>query len=407
MAERPDLFQKCEEFTSAREVREAGLYPYFRAIESGPGSRVEVDGEEIIMVGSNNYLGLTEDERVKEASAQGIHEYGTSCTGSRFLNGTLDLHESLENELADFMQKDEALTFTTGFQTNLGVIPTLVQKDDTVVIDRQNHASIYDGARLSFGRTLKFDHNDMDDLVQRLEQVEDDSGILIVVDGVFSMEGDLAPLPELVEIKNEFGARLLVDDAHSVGVLGDHGRGTAEHFGVEDEVDLVLGTFSKSFASLGGFICGDSQVIDFIQHNARSLIFSASMPPAAVESVRTSLDIIRNEPERREKLWNNTEMMRRELNEMGLDTGNSNTPVIPVIVGEELKTYSVWKELFKRGVYTNACVSPAVPEGKSLIRTSYMATHTEDELRQVIETFREVGDKFDLTKVKTDADTAN
>ncbi len=396
MPDHPDLFRKCEEFTESREVQEAGLYPYFKPIQSGPGTRVNVDGEEIIMIGSNNYLGLTNNEEVVAAAREAVQKYGTSCTGSRFLNGTLDLHEKLEQELSDFMQMDNSIVFSTGFQTNLGIIPTIVNKNDTVVIDRENHASIYDGCRLSFGRTLKYEHKNMDDLRRVLDHVDDDSGILIVTDGVFSMEGDLAPLPELVEIKNEYNARLMVDDAHSIGVMGENGRGTAEHFGLEDEVDLVMGTFSKSFASLGGFVSGDGEVIDYIKHNARSLIFSASMPPATIEAARKALDIIRSEPERREKLWENTKFMRESFEELGLDTGQSATPIIPIIVGEETKTFSLWKELFKNNVYTNPCVNPAVEPGRCLIRTSYMATHSRDELQQVVDVFEHVGEKFGL-----------
>ncbi len=396
MGKHPDIFQKCREFTEARKLKEAGLYPYFRPIESGPGSKVIVDGQEIIMVGSNNYLGLTNDDRTVESAQKATRKYGTSCTGSRFLNGTLDLHEKLERELADFMQEDAAITFTTGYQTNLGIIPTIVGKDDTVIIDRQDHACIYDGSRLSFGRTLKYEHNNMEDLEQKLQNVDDDKGVLIAVDGVYSMEGDLTPLPELVELKNKYNARLLVDDAHSIGVLGEHGRGTAEHFGLEDEVDLIMGTFSKSFASLGGFVSGEEEVINYIKHNARSLIFSASMPPANVQSVRTSLEIIRNEPERREKLWDNVAYMQDELDALGLDIGNSETPVIPIIVGGDSKTFKVWQDLLTNGVYTNPCVSPAVEEGRSLIRTSYMATHSRDELDTVLSVFEKVGEKHGL-----------
>jgi len=401
MSEHPDLFQKAEDYTTAKDLQDAGLYPYFRPIESGPGTTVTVDGQETIMVGSNNYLGLTSDDRVIEASCEAVKQYGTSCTGSRFLNGTLELHEKLEDELAEFMDEEGALTFTTGFQTNLGIIPTLVGKNDAVVIDRQNHASIYDGCRLSFGRTLKYDHNDMKDLEQRLENVDDDAGILIVVDGVFSMEGDLPALPEIVELKNEYNARLMVDDAHSIGVMGDHGRGTAEHFGLEHEVDLTMGTFSKSFASLGGFVAADKYVINYIKNNARSLIFSASIPPANLASVRASLRIIREEPERREKLWENVSYMRNAFEELGVNTGKSNTPVIPIIVGNDVDTFGVWKALLEEGVYTNPCVSPAVEPGRSLIRTSYMATHSREELNQVVEAVRKVGDKHDLRKLTT------
>ncbi len=401
MSEHPDLFQKAEEYSTAQELQDEGLYAYFRAIESGPGTTVTVNGQETIMVGSNNYLGLTNDPRVIDASRTAIKEYGTSCTGSRFLNGTLDLHEQLEAELADFMNKEAALTFTTGFQTNLGIIPSIVGKNDTVVIDRENHASIIDGCRLSFGRTLKFKHNDMADLEQRLQNVDDGGGILIVLDGVFSMEGDLAPLPEVVELKNKYNARLMVDDAHSIGVLGEHGRGTAEHFGVEDEVDLIMGTFSKSFASIGGFVAGDEYVIDFIKNNARSLMFSASIPPGNIESARKALQIIREEPERRDRLWENVSYMQNALDELGLNTGESESPVIPIIVGEYLDTFAVWKELLKEGVYTNPCVSPAVEPGGSLIRTSYMATHSKEELDQVVEAMKTVGEKFDLMRVTT------
>ncbi len=392
---RKDLFDKCKRFTKAREIMAAGLYPYFRVIESAQDPEVIMNGRRMIMVGSNNYLGLTNDPRVKEAAIEAVKKYGTGCAGSRFLNGTLDIHVELEEKLARFMRKEAALVFSTGFQVNLGVISALAGKDDTIVIDKMNHASIIDGCRLSYAEIKKFRHNDMADLERVLSDISG-RGILIVVDGVFSMEGDIINLPEVVALAKKYGARLMVDDAHGIGVLGATGRGTAEHFGLEDEVDLLMGTYSKSLASIGGFVAGDEEVIHYIKHFARSLIFSASPPPASVASVSKALDIIEEEPERIEQLWKNTNRMLKTFKELGFEVGPSQTPIIPIIVGQNETAFMMAMMLQEEGVFANVAVSPAVPEGKALIRTSYMATHTDEHLDIVTEAFKKVGKKMGL-----------
>lgn len=386
-----DLFAKCRSFTAAREVMAMGVYPYFRVITSAPGTVVTVDGKELIMIGSNNYLGLTNHPKVVEAAAEASRRYGSGCTGSRFLNGTLDLHVELEERLAAFMKRPAALVFSTGFQTNLGTISCLVGRTDTIYADRSDHASIVDGCRLSFGRTVKFQHNDMDDLARVLETSANGGGQLIVVDGVFSMEGDIVDLPNLVRLAQTYGARVMVDDAHSVGVLGVGGRGTAEHFNLIDQVDITMGTFSKSFASLGGFIVGEEDVIHYVKHFSRELIFSASMPPASVASCLAALDIIESEPERRERLWTITHRMHREFRQLGFNIGTTQTPIIPIMIGDDLVAFRFWRELTDRGIFANPIVSPAVPKGQALIRTSYTATHTDAQLDFVLETFALVG----------------
>jgi 8-amino-7-oxononanoate synthase len=389
-----NLFQKCKNFTTAKEVMAAGYYPYFRPISSGQDTQVIVHGKEMIMIGSNNYLGLTSHPKVKEAAIEAVKKYGSGCSGSRFLNGTLDIHEELENRLAKFMQKEAALIFSTGFQTNLGVLSTLVAKGEYVITDRSDHASIVDGCRLSFGKILKFKHNSMSDLKRVLKSCNPKSGKLIVIDGVFSMEGDIAPLPEIVKLSEEFGAAVMVDDAHAIGVLGENGRGTAEHFHLEEKVDLVMGTFSKSFASLGGFIAGDEEVVHYIKHFSRALIFSASMPPAAVAACLASLDIIETEPERRKKLWEITHHMHKEFKRLGFEIGATQTPIIPIYLGDDMLTFQFWKELTDEGIFTNAIISPAVPKGSALIRTSYTATHTDQQLNRVLDIFEKVGKKL-------------
>jgi len=389
-----DLFEKCFNFTDADDVKAMGIYPYFHPMQSAPGDEVIVDGHKCIMVGSNNYLGLVNHPKVKEAAAEAALKFGSGCTGSRFLNGTLDLHLELEARLAKFMKKDIALVFSTGFQTNLGVISTLVGKNDAVIIDRQVHACIVDGCRLSYGKVYKFAHNDMNDLERVITNVRNNNsrgGLLIAVDGVFSMEGDVIDLPRLVEIAKRFKARVLVDDAHGIGVMGDTGAGTAEHFGLGDEVDMTMGTFSKSFASLGGFIAGNAKVMDYIKHKARSLIFSASIPPANAAAVLAALDIIEAEPERRENLWKNARRMQKEFKDLGFDTGHSSTPIVPIVVGGDLDAFAFWKELFDNGVFTNPVISPAVPPGQAMIRTSYTATHTSEQLDRVVEVVAKVG----------------
>lgn len=408
-----DIFNKCYNYTRAKEAKAQGYYPYFKAIQSGADVEVTIDGKRMIMIGSNNYLGLTQDPRVKEAAIKAVAKYGSGCTGSRFLNGTLDIHEELEHKLAQFMRKPACLVFSTGFQTNQGVISVVVGKDDTVVIDRGDHASIVDGCRLSFGRTIKFKHNDMSDLERILKEMPDSNNtphqssppggeggvrgnVLVVVDGVFSMEGDIANLPEIVKLKRKYGFRIMVDDAHSIGVLGANGRGTAEHFSVEDEVDLVMGTFSKSFASLGGFIVGDEPVISYIKHHSRALIFSASMPPSAVATVLAALDILIKEPQRRERLWQITRRMQADYKKLGFNIGPTQTPIIPLILGDDMRTFGFWKALFNNGVFANPVVSPAVPPDGALIRTSYMATHTDTELDKVLEICKKVGKEIGI-----------
>ena len=390
-----DIFSKCFSFNKAKSLISQGLYPYFRTIESAQDPEVIMNGKRMIMVGSNNYLGLTSHPKVKEAAIDAIRKYGTGCAGSRFLNGTLDIHVRLEEKLARFMRKEAALIFSTGFQVNLGVISALVGKDDLVIIDKMDHASIIDGCRLSFGGIRKFRHNDMSELERVLKEYED-TDKLIVVDGVFSMEGDIANLPEIVALSKKYGARIMVDDAHGIGVLGKTGRGTAEHFGLEDEVDLVMGTYSKSLASIGGFISGSTDVIHYIKHVARPLIFSASPPPASVASVSAAIDIIESEPERRERLWKNTAKMLSGFKSLGFQVGHSQTPVIPVIVGEDEKAFIMGMMLQEEGVFANVAVTPAVPNGMALIRTSYMATHTDEHLDVVLKAFKKTGRKLGL-----------
>ncbi|MFQ5824207.1 MAG: aminotransferase class I/II-fold pyridoxal phosphate-dependent enzyme [bacterium] len=390
-----DLFYKCYNFTRARELKEQGWYPYFKAIQSGADTEVCIDGRKLIMIGSNNYLGLTQDERIKVAAIKAIEDFGSGCTGSRYLNGTLSLHEELEEKLAEFMGKEAALVFSTGFQTNLGTISTLVGKDDMIFADRSDHASIVDGCRLAFGKMMKFKHNDMQDL-ERLLSANQVRGKIIIVDGVFSMEGDLINLPEVVRLAKKYDARVMVDDAHSIGIFGKNGRGTAEHFGLEDDVDIVMGTFSKSFATLGGFIVSNARVIDYIKHHSRALIFSASMTPAAVASVLAALEIIKNEPERRERLWQIVRKMKTAFDELGFNTCESQSPVIPIFIGTMMDTFVFWKRLFDNGVFANPAIPPAVAPGQCLIRTSYMATHTDEELNKVLDVFEKLGKEFSL-----------
>ncbi len=388
-----DLFEKCLNFTAAQEARRQGYYPYFIPLEENEGTEVSYQGKRLIMVGSNNYLGLTTHPQVREAASEALARFGTSCTGSRFLNGNLALHEKLEEELAAFVGKEAALVFSTGFHVNLGVISTLVGKDDLVLIDKDDHASIVDGCRLSFGKVKRFRHNDMEGLERALKACPLGSGRLIVVDGVFSMGGDIAPLPNIVKLAKRYGARLMVDDAHSLGILGE-GQGTAAHFKLTDQVDLIMGTFSKSLASLGGFVAGDQVVIDYVKHFARSLIFSASIPPANAAAALAALAVIRSEPERRERLWKISERVHRALREMGFDTGRSETPIIPIIVGNDRKTFDFWRSLFDEGVFTNPVVSPAVAPQESRLRTSYMATHTEAQIDRVLAAFKKCGRKM-------------
>jgi 8-amino-7-oxononanoate synthase len=392
-----DLFDKCQTFTIAREAIAAGIYPYFTVLDdNSEGTEVVIRGRKVIMIGSNNYLGLTTDPRVRQAAVEATKKYGTSCTGSRFLNGTLELHVEAERRLAKFVGKEAALVFSTGMQTNLGTISALVDRGDIVIVDKEDHASIYDGCRLALGKMARFNHNDMASLERVLQACPDSAGKLVVVDGIFSMGGDIAPLPEMAALCKKYGARLMVDDAHSLGVLGDHGRGTADHFHLTDQVDLIMGTFSKSFASLGGFIAGDDVVMHYVQHHARSFMFSASIPAANVAAVLAALDIMESEPERIQKLWHNTEKMRAGFKALGFDTGASVTPVIPIYIGEDMRAVFAWNALFQAGVYTNTVLPPAVPPNKSLLRTSYMATHTDEQLDRVLDIFERVGKEIGL-----------
>ena len=390
-----DIFSKCENYSAARDAQASGLYPYFIALEESEGSIAKFNGRSLIMCGSNNYLGLTTHPEVQEATREAVTRFGSSCTGSRFLNGTLQLHEQLEDELAEWLGKDRALVFSTGMQVNLGTISALVGRKDYVILDKDDHASIVDGARLSYGDMVRYKHNDMDELANKLSRLEPDRGKLLVVDGLFSMEGDIAPLPEIIPLCKQYGIRLMVDDAHAVGVLGN-GKGTSAHFGVTDDVDLIMGTFSKSFASIGGYLAGDYSVIDYVKHHARSLIFSASIPGPNAAAALAALHIMKREPERIERVNQIGATMRTEFTRLGFDIGFSETPVIPILIGDDTLTFQTWKLLFEEGVFVNPVLSPAVPPGRQLLRTSYMATHTDEQIEQVLTIFEDVGHQMGL-----------
>ncbi len=392
-----DIFNKCFEYSTVKEMKASGVYPYFIPLDENEGTEVIFNGRHIIMCGSNNYLGLTTHPKVRQAAVDAIARYGTSCTGSRFLNGNLTLLETLEEEIADWVGKEASLVFSTGMQVNLGTISALVSRGDIIILDKEDHASIVDGAFLSGGKIERYRHNDMDHLQRVLESLPQDKGKLLVVDGLFSMEGDIAPLPELVPLCKEYGVRLMVDDAHAMGVLGG-GRGTAFHFGMTDDVDLIMSTFSKSFASLGGFIAGDKDVIEYVQHHARSLIFSASIPPSNAAAALAALEVMREEPERVERVNQIGNMMRKEYHNLGFDTGDSVTPVIPIIIGDDELTFMTWRMLFENGVFVNPVISPAVSPGRQLLRTSYMATHTDEQLNKVLSIFEKVGKQLGLIK---------
>jgi len=394
-----DIFEKCRTSSEMREVKQAkdmGYYPFFKPVSGAEDTEVEIEGKRMLMLGSNNYLGLTTHPKVKQAALDAVQKYGSSSCGSRFLNGTMDLHLELEGRLAKFLKREAALVFSTGFQTNLGAISALVGKGDIIICDKLNHASILDGARLSDGTMKRYRHNDVANLEKVLQECPEEAGKIIVIDGLFSMEGDLAPLPGILDAAEKHGARVLVDDAHGIGVMGEHGRGTAEHFGVEDRVDVITGTFSKSFAGLGGVVAGDQYVIDYIQHKARSMIFSASMTPATVASVIASLDVIESEPERIQALWKNTCKMLKGLKDLGFDTGDSESPVIPIVVGDLFKAIGIWKAIFDKGIFVNIVVPPAVPSDRVLLRTSYMATHTDQQLDWALGIFEEIGKEHGL-----------
>ena len=396
-----DLFKKCRDYTLTRELKASGYYPYFHKLETKQAPEVMMEGKKIIMIGSNNYLGLTSHPEVIEAAKEAVLKYGSGCSGSRFLNGTLDTHVLLEQELAEFLGTEEVVTFSTGFQSNLAIISAIAGRTDYILCDKENHASIYDGCRLSFAKMLRYNHSDMEDLERLIKTVPETAGILIVTDGVFSMSGDICKLPEIVKIAKKYGARVMVDDAHGLGVLGAHGRGTAEHFGLEKDVDIVMGTFSKSLASLGGYMAASAEVCEYVRHNSRPFIFSASITPASVASARAALAILKREPERVARLKEIANYMRKRLKEEGvaiIDTG-SGTPIIPIYTYENLRTFVACQKLFDRGVYVNPTISPAVPVGQSLIRTSYMATHTEEQMdiaaKKIKEVLEEVKDIHD------------
>ncbi len=384
------LLDKCKNFTKAREIQAAGLYPYFKPISKSEDTVVTIEGKPRIMMGSNNYLGLTHHPKVLEASRNALERYGSGCTGSRFLNGTLDLHEQLETRLASFFGKDGALVLSTGYQANLGLISTLVGRGDVVLIDKLDHASIVDGAKMSYGQTERFAHGNLAQL-ERLLEKHTDRGLLVVVDGVFSMEGDIADLPALHALTQRYGAALAVDDAHAVGVLGPHGDGTAAHFGMVDEVDMIVGTFSKSLASIGGFIAGSNEVIHYLKHHARPLIFSASLPPANTAGVIAAHEVMLREPERRDSLWANTLRVQEGMKSLGFEIGPSETPIVPVLIGTMENAFKFWRKLFEAGVFTNPVVPPAVPLSECRLRTSLMATHTDDQIDYVLETFAKLG----------------
>ncbi len=387
-----DLFKKCQNYDTVKRLKEADIYPYFHCLETRQAPEVVMEGKNVIMIGSNNYLGLTSHPEVIEAGIEAFNKYGSGCSGSRFLNGTLDAHKALEKELAEFLHKEDTVTFSTGFQSNLGIISAIAGRSDYIICDKENHASIYDGCRLSFARMLRYNHSDMTDLERQLQSVPDTAGILIVTDGVFSMGGDIAKLPEIVALAKKYGARVMVDDAHGLGVLGKNGRGTAEHFGLENEVDIYMGTFSKSLASLGGYMASTKEVCEYVRHNSRPFIFSASITPASVACARKSLEILAREPERVQRLRDLSNFMRGELKLLGVDIIDSgeNTPIIPIYTYTDVRTFVSCKMLFNEGVYVNPTISPAVPVGQSLIRTSYMATHTEEQLSKAAKIIKAV-----------------
>lgn len=395
------LHKKIELFKDAAHVKEQGIYPYFRVIECGQDTEVVLNGKKVLMFGSNSYLGLTNHPKIKEASKRAIDKYGSGCAGSRFLNGTLDIHIELEKRLAAYVNKKSALLFSTGFQVNLGVLSCITGRNDYLILDEYDHASLIDGSRLSFSRTVKYRHNDMNDLEQKLMNLPEEAVKLIAVDGIFSMEGDIVKLPEIVDLAEKYGANIMVDDAHSLGVIGESGAGTSSHFGLTNKVDLIMGTFSKSLASLGGFIAGDEVLIDYLKHKARSLIFSASMTPASAASVIAALDIIQSEPERIERLWANTRYAKQLLNEEGFEMGPTESPIIPVYIRDNFKTFMVTKILQEEGIFVNPVVSPAVPSDASLIRFSLMATHTFSQIEEAVEKLSKAAAILEIPVMKT------
>ena len=385
------LFDKCKSFTKAREVQAAGLYPYFKPISRSEDTVVVIEGRDRIMMGSNNYLGLTHHPEVLAAAQQALARYGSGCTGSRFLNGTLDLHEQLELELAEFFGKESCLVFSTGYQANLGLISGLVGRGDVVFLDKLDHASIVDGAKMSHGETVRFNHGDMAGLERKIQRVESKTGTMVIVDGVYSMEGDIADIPAILRVTQKYGAALAIDDAHSVGVLGPKGDGTAAHFNLVDEVDLIVGTFSKSLASIGGFAAGSENVIHYLKHHSRPLIFTAALPPANTAGVLAALHVMQREPERRDQLWANARRLQDGLRGLGFDIGPTTTPIIPVLIGPLERTFLFWRRLFDAGIFTNPVVPPAVPPSQCRLRTSLMATHTDRQIDTALEAFARLG----------------
>lgn len=385
------LFDKCRQFTKAREVKAAGLYPYFKPISESEDTVVTIEGKKRIMLGSNNYLGLTHHPKVLEAASRALARYGSGCTGSRFLNGTLDLHVQLEAAIAEFLGKEDCIVFSTGYLANVGLISGLVGRGETVFLDKLDHASIVDGAKMSFGETERFNHGDLAGLERKLERAGTAKGAMIVVDGIYSMEGDIADIPGLVRVARKNGAALAVDDAHSIGVLGPNGDGTAAHFGMTDDVDIIAGTFSKSLASIGGFVSGSENVINYIRHHSRPLIFTASLPPANTAGVLAALEVLQTDTERRERLWANTRRLHEGFRSYGFEIGPTETPIVPVLIGTMENTFVMWRRLFDAGVFTNPVMPPAVSQSQCRLRTSVMATHTFDQIDLCLETFARIG----------------
>jgi len=385
-----DLFKKCYDYDDAKKAREHGYYPYFHVLNTKQDTRVVMEGKEMIMIGSNNYLGLASHPEVIEAAVKATEQYGTGVSGSRFLNGTLDLHIQFEKELAEFLNKEDSTIFSTGFQSNLGIISAIAGRNDIIFSDKENHASIYDGTRLSYAEVVRYNHSDMEDLEKKLAKADPNKGKLILTDGVFSMSGDIANLPEIVRLAKQYGSRVMVDDAHGLGVMGEHGRGTAEHFGLEKEVDIIMGTFSKSLASLGGYVAAEKDVVDYIRHKSRPYIFSAAIPAANAAAALTALRILKREPERVKALSDISDYMREGLKKRGLELRPSRTPIIPIYTYMPIRTMVACNQLFEHGVYVNPVVPPATPIGECLIRTSYTATHTKEQMDEAIDKIVEV-----------------
>ena len=394
-----DIFEKCRNYKDAKIAMRMGIYGYFQPIESAQGPEVMLEGKKYIMAGSNNYLGLANDPEMKKAAQEAVQKYGTGVAGSRLLNGNTKLADNLEKKLAKFKNKQAGLLFATGYQMNLGVVSCLMKKGDYAIVDKLDHASILDGVRLSEGEMVRFKHNDMADLERVMAKIPEEAGKLIIVDGVFSMEGDICPLPEIVKIGKKYGARIMVDDAHATGIIGKTGRGTCEYFGLENgEVDLIVGTCSKTFATVGGFVVGDEDVIHYMRHNARSQIFSASMPPSCIVSITKALELIENDTSRRDNLFRLTAKLKKGLEDLGYDLGTSTTPILPVHIGTNEDCFKMWRALHEMGIFANPVISPAVPPGRSLMRLTLMATHTDEHVAQIVDAFAKAGKAIGLIK---------